>query len=159
MNNGFNHGFQLVPKRISSIHMAVKLSLGLCSDQIIRGLLISSAGRPSLEIRRCVCSKTRGPFSEAVGLLRPFFRLKVWSPFPPPPSSSPPFWLWLKKPPKWNPGKWKHGPNLRFAPRRFILSHTHLVPFSCWVSDPSRPFRRSDPEAAGSQALRSTTQR
>ena len=22
-----------------------------------------------------------------------------------------PIWLWLKKPlPKWNPGKWKHGP-------------------------------------------------
>ena len=26
-------------------------------------------------------------------------------------------WLWLKNPvPTWNPGKWKHGPNLRNTP-------------------------------------------
>ena len=35
-------------------------------------------------------------------------------------------WPWLKKPvPKWNPGKWKHGPNLR-SPSCLILSHSHM---------------------------------
>ena len=33
-------------------------------------------------------------------------------------------WLWLKKPvPKWNPGKWKHGPTPAVCPSCLILSH------------------------------------
>ena len=36
-------------------------------------------------------------------------------------------WLWLKKPvPKWNPGKWKHGPTPAVCPSCLILSHTHV---------------------------------
>ena len=38
--------------------------------------------------------------------------------------------LWLTKPvPKWNPGKWKHGPKPAVCPSSLILSHSHL---SAW---------------------------
>ena len=38
-----------------------------------------------------------------------------------------PIWLWLKKPtPKWNPGKWRHGPKPAACPSCLILTHTHF---------------------------------
>ena len=37
-------------------------------------------------------------------------------------------WLWLKKTvPKWNPGKWKHGPKPAVCPSCVFFSHTHIV--------------------------------
>ena len=44
-------------------------------------------------------------------------------------------WLWLTKPvPKWNPGKWKHGPKPAVCPSCLILSHTHLPAFETFSS-------------------------
>ena len=59
-------------------------------------------------------------------------------------------WLWLKKPvPKWNPGKWKHGPKPAVCPSCLLLSHTQSNNHDFCRGGSVRPRHLENLSAAG----------